>query len=139
MVVRDSIVAPKLGTQANPIVIDDPAPLGSPSNPIVIHVDESLCRNERDQLGSDAETEIMATPEFWGTLTGGDFAIPADEGAAVGSSSGSAPTRSLVCEDPEGLQPFEQLTPTFDASQTCRGLEAARNENVGNGHAGKHS
>lgn len=41
VVVRDSIVAPELGTQANPIVIgDDPAPLGSASNPIVIHVDE---------------------------------------------------------------------------------------------------
>jgi hypothetical protein len=45
----------------------------------------------------------MAIPEFWGTLTGGDFAILADEGVAVGSSSGSALTRSLVCEVPEGL------------------------------------
>lgn len=116
-------------------MIDDPALLGSPSNSIVIYIDEGWCRDERDLLGSDADTEIMATPEFWGTLTGGDFAIPADEGVAVGSSFGSAPTRSLVCKDLEGLPLFEQLTPTFDVSQTCRGLEAARNENVGNGHA----
>lgn len=78
MVVRDSIVTPKIGTQANPIVIDDPALLGLPSNPIVIYINEGLCRDKRDQLGSDADTEIMATPEFWETLTGGDFAILTD-------------------------------------------------------------
>lgn len=49
VVVRHSIVAPKLGTQANPIVIgDNPAPLGSVSNPIVIHVDEGWCSHETD-------------------------------------------------------------------------------------------
>jgi hypothetical protein len=65
VVVCDSIVAPELGTYANPIVIvDDLAPLGSASNPIVIYVDEGWCRDELDQLDSDADTVIMATPEF---------------------------------------------------------------------------
>lgn len=45
----------------------------------------------------------MATPEFWGTLTGGNFAAHADEGVAVDSSSVCALTRSLVSEDLEGL------------------------------------
>lgn len=107
--------------------------------------------DETDQLGSDADTEIMATPEFWGTLIGETFAVPVDEGAAVDSSSVRARTRSLGCGDPEGLQPFEQSTPNcfhlddkalkvtedlFDESQNCAGLEAARSENVANDHAG---
>jgi hypothetical protein len=72
VVVRDSIVAHELGTQANPIVIgDDLAPLGSASNSIVIQVDEGWCHDDPDQLGSDADTEVMATPQFWGTLTSG--------------------------------------------------------------------
>lgn len=69
-VVRHSIVAPKLGTQANPIVIGDNS-LGSVSNPFVIHVDESWCSHETDQLGSDAVT----TPELRGTLTGENIAV----------------------------------------------------------------
>lgn len=104
MVVRDSIVAPKLGTQANPIVIgDDPTLLGSASNPIVIYSNEGWRRDETDLLGSNADTKIMATSEFWGTLTGGNLAVPVDKLAAIDSSSVRASTRSLVCEDPEGL------------------------------------
>jgi hypothetical protein len=154
VVVRDSIVSPKLGTEANPILIgDDLAPLGSFSNPIVIHVDEGWCRDETDQLDSDADTEIMATQESWGTLIGGNFAVPVGENAAVDSSSVRASTTSPVCEDPECLQLFEQSTPncfyfdekalkttenSFDASQNCSGLET-RSENVANGHAGTFS
>lgn len=84
VVVCDSMVAAELGTYANPIVIgDDLAPLGSASNPIVIQVDGGWCRDEPNQLGSDADTEIMATPEFWGTLTG---AVPVTDDAAIDSS-----------------------------------------------------
>jgi hypothetical protein len=49
----------------------------------------------------------MATPEFWGTLTNGNFAVPIDEGVAVDSSSVRALTRSLVSEDLEGLYLFK--------------------------------
>ncbi|KAJ5489166.1 hypothetical protein N7539_004056 [Penicillium diatomitis] len=139
------------GTQANPILIgDDLAPLGSASNPIVIHVNEGWYGDEPDRLGSDADTEIIATPEFWETLIGRNLAAPVDEGEAVDSSSVRAPTRSLVCEDPEDLRSFEQSTPncfhfddkalkvaeiSFDASQVCSGPGAARSENVAIGHA----
>jgi hypothetical protein len=152
VVVRDSIVAPELGIYANPIVIgDDLAPLGSASNPIVIHVDEGWYRDEPDQLGSNADTVTMATPEFWGTLTGGNFALPADEATAVDSSSVCALTRSLVGEDLEDPHPFEQSNPdcfhfddkalkatedSFDASQNYLGLETARSEDVVNGDPG---
>lgn len=96
MVVRGSIVSPELGTEANPIVI---------------HIDEDWCHDETDLLGSDADTEILATPEFWETLTGESFTVPADDGEAVGSFSVRAPTRSPVCEHPEDLQPFGQSAP----------------------------
>ncbi|GFF95341.1 hypothetical protein IFM47457_10307 [Aspergillus lentulus] len=124
-VVRHSIVAPKLGTQANPIVIGD-NPLGSVSNPFVIHVDESWCSHETDQLGSDADTWILTTPELRGTLTGENVAVLVDEGAPVDSSSIRAP--------------FEQSTlklteDSFDASQNCSGIKAARSENVVNDQA----
>jgi arginase family enzyme len=62
-VVRNSIVSPELGTQANPIVIgDDPASLGAVSNPIMIYVNEGWCYDETGQLVFDAHTDIMATP-----------------------------------------------------------------------------
>jgi hypothetical protein len=88
VVVCDSIVTPELGTYPNPIVnADDLAPLGSASNPIVIHVNEGWCRDKPDQLDSDANTKVIATPEFWGTLTGGNIAIPISEEGARGFSS----------------------------------------------------
>jgi hypothetical protein len=108
VVVRDSIVAPELGTQTNPMIVgDDPALLSSASNPIVIYINECCCRDETDQFYSDADTEIMATLEFSGTWTDGNLAAPGNKGAAIDSSS--VLTRSL-CEDPESLQLFEQLT-----------------------------
>lgn len=154
VVVCDSMVAPELGTDANPIVIgDDLAPLGSASNPIVIQVDEGWCRDEPTQLGSDADTEIMATPEFWGTLTGANVAVPVKDDAAIDSSV-RVPIRPLVCEDPEGPQPFEQSTPncfqseykalkvtenSFDASRECPRFGAARRESVASDHGGTFS
>lgn len=74
---------------------DDFAPLGSASNPIVIHVDEDWCHDETYRL-SDADTEILAISEFWGTLIGESFTALADEGEAVPSSSVRAQTRSPV-------------------------------------------
>jgi hypothetical protein len=50
-----------LGTEANPIVIeDDSAPLGSETNPIVIHVEEDHSYSEVERLSSDntSDTEI---------------------------------------------------------------------------------
>jgi hypothetical protein len=49
-----------LGTEANPIVIeDDPAPLGSESNPIVIYVEEYRSYSETKRLSSNRDTEII--------------------------------------------------------------------------------
>lgn len=80
-------------------------------NSIVIHVDEGWHRDEPGHLGSDADTKIMTTPEFREALIGRNLAAPVDEGEAVDSSFIRAPTRSLVCEDPEDLRSFEQSTP----------------------------
>jgi hypothetical protein len=95
--------SPKPGTKANPIVIeDDLAPLGSASNPIVIYVDEEHCGHDKaEELDSDVDTEIMATPEFWENLTDECFPVPKDEGVVVGSTSVLTPTRLLGCENPE--------------------------------------
>lgn len=90
------------------MISDDPAPLGSASNPIVIHIDEHWCRGETDQLSSDAETEIMATPEFWEAWTHESPTVPAVEGEAVAPSPVHVPSSSSVCQDPEDLQPFRQ-------------------------------
>lgn len=52
----------ELGRQSNPIHVDDDlAPLGSAANLIVIHED---WYHETDLLDSDANTEIMTTPEL---------------------------------------------------------------------------
>lgn len=65
MVMRYSKIYPELGIQANPIVIrDKPTLLGSASNPIVINVNEGQCHSEAGQPDSNADTEIMTTPEF---------------------------------------------------------------------------
>jgi hypothetical protein len=62
-----SVDSPKLGTKANPIVIEDNlTPLGSASNPIVIYIDKEHCGyNKAEELDSDIDTEIIATLEFW--------------------------------------------------------------------------
>jgi hypothetical protein len=112
-------------------------PLGSVSNPFVIRVDESWCSHETDQLGSDADTGILTTPELWGTLTGGNVAVLVDEGAAVDSSSIRAPFEQSKTNcfhfDDKTLKLTED---SFDASQNCSDIKAARSENVVNDHAG---
>jgi hypothetical protein len=111
VVVCDALSRPELGTQANPILItDDSAPLGSASNPILIQVDEGWCRDDSDQRGSDANTVIMTTPEFWGTLTGGNSTGPGKDNASLDSSSIHVPTGSLVCENLDSFQPFDMST-----------------------------
>jgi hypothetical protein len=149
VVIRDSTISPELGTQANPIVIRDGlAPLGSASNPIEIYVDEDWCCDKIDQGVSDADTEVMATPEFWEALIDESFSDPAERGT-VGPSSVRAPTRSPTNEDPEDLRSFGQsplnsfrldeimTDSSFNWLQNCPGLEDIRRENVANGQAGK--
>jgi hypothetical protein len=153
VVIRDSIGFPELGTQANPIVIRDGlTPLGSASNPIVIHVDEDWYYNKIDRCGSNTNTKVMATPEFWEALIDENFSIPADKRGAVGSSSVHTPTRSPAHEDPEALHSFGQSSAnrlrldnkalkitksSFNRLQNCSSLEAIRRENVANGQASK--
>ena len=85
-----------LGTQANPIVIGDSlAPLGSASNPVVIYINEDWCYDKTDRCDSDADTEVMAIPEFWDALIDESFSIPADERGTVSASSVGALTSSL--------------------------------------------
>ncbi|CAG8206107.1 unnamed protein product, partial [Penicillium nalgiovense] len=116
---RELIDSPESGTEANPIVIgDDPAPLGSASNPIVIHVDEDCGYNEAEQLGSDADTEIMATPEFWEKLIDESFPAPADERADINSVSVLSPTTQLAYEDPGELGILKQNCPRLDDKAT---------------------
>lgn len=87
---------------------DDLAPLGSTSNPIVIHADEGWWRDETYQLGSDTDTEVMATPEFWEALIDESFSVQADERGVANSSPVHAPTRSPAHKDPEDLRSLEQ-------------------------------
>lgn len=72
---------------------DDPAPLGSASNPIMTHVDEEWCHDDKSSSGED--TDIMSTPKFWESLTHDYLAIPADECADT-----DPPTVPPACEGP---------------------------------------
>ena len=106
MVVRDSFVFHELGTQANPIVIwDGLAPVDSALT-IVVHVDEDWCYDKVDQRGSDTDTEIMTTPEFWEILIYENFSVIAGEREAVGLSSVCAQTRPSAHVNPENLHSF---------------------------------
>jgi hypothetical protein len=127
------------------VIGDDLAPLGSASNPIVIHVDEDWCYDKTDQRSSDTDTEVMATPEFWEALIDESFSVQADERGVAGSSPVYAPTGSLAHKE-EGLQSFEQSSQNYlhldDKSlsslhvlQNSSGLDATNSEDVGNGHA----
>lgn len=111
VVIYDSLARPESGTQANPILIaDDLAPLGLASNPIVIQVNEGQCRDNSDQRSSDADTVIIATPDFWEALTGRNFADPVKDNASIDSSSIYIPTGLLVYENLDSLQPFDIST-----------------------------
>ncbi|EKV19134.1 hypothetical protein PDIG_06310 [Penicillium digitatum PHI26] len=115
LAIYELIDSSELGTEANPIVIgDDPTPFGSASNPIVIHIDEDCGHKEAEQLGSDADTEIMATPEFWEILIDESLPASAHECADVNFVSVLPPTTQLVCEAPEEPRIVEQNCPRLD-------------------------
>jgi hypothetical protein len=104
------MVIPELGTFANPILIEDePALPNSASNSNMIQVEEDWLRDEPEHFDSDAETEIMTTPEFYGSLTGGNIAYPGKHDAAINSSSIHVSNRPIDSKDLEGLQSVEQL------------------------------
>ncbi|KAJ5664303.1 hypothetical protein N7507_005034 [Penicillium longicatenatum] len=93
--VRDSTITFELGTEANPIVIgDDRAPLGSASNPIVIHVGENWCYDKIDQLSAHADSTraLPSTEANWD-----------DSIAAKGTQSNAIYTENDPC--PFGLAP----------------------------------
>ena len=90
------------------MIRDDPTPLGSPSNPIVIHVDEEWCCNDPDQLGSSDDTEIISTPEFWADVTHDSLVVPADECSDADLLFVLPSTRLPDCEDREESQVLEQ-------------------------------
>ena len=117
--IHELIDSSELGNEANPIVIgDDLGPLGSASNPIVIHVDEDCGYDEAEHLGSDADTEIMATPEFWEILIDESLPAPADERADVNSVSALSLTTRLASEDPEEPRILEQNCPRLGDKAT---------------------
>ncbi|KAG0153424.1 hypothetical protein PDIDSM_5277 [Penicillium digitatum] len=119
LVIHELIDSPEPGTEANPIVIgDNPAPLGSASNPIVIHVDEDCGYDEAEQPGSDADTEIIAPPEFWEKLIDESFPVPADERTDVNPVFIPSPTTQLAFEDPEEPRILEQNCPRLDDKAT---------------------
>lgn len=108
MVLCDSMFVPELGTFANPILIEDePALPSSASN--LIQVKGDWLRDEPGHFDSDADTEIMTTPEFYGSLTGGNIAYPGKHDAAINSSSIHISNRPIDSKDLEGLQSAEQL------------------------------
>ncbi|KAI3123917.1 hypothetical protein CBS147326_8489 [Penicillium roqueforti] len=99
-----SIDSSDLGTKANTIVIeDDPAPLGSQSNPVVIHVEEELSYFKTEQLNSDDDTEIIA--ESWWERFLDESCDTSSVGSIAGrSTSISASTHLPACKtlkDPE--------------------------------------
>jgi hypothetical protein len=96
------------------VIGDDPAPLGSASNPIVIYVEEDCGYDEAEQLGSDADTEIMATLEFWEKLIDESFPVSADERTEVNAVSVLSSTARLACEDPGQPRILEQNCPRLD-------------------------
>ncbi|KAJ5800703.1 uncharacterized protein N7518_002771 [Penicillium psychrosexuale] len=87
LAIYEFIDSPDLGTEANPIVIrDDPIPLGLASNPIMIYVDKDCGYDKAEQLSSNADTEIIAIPEFWENLIDKSFPILVNERIDVNSN-----------------------------------------------------
>ena len=89
--VRESTDFSDLGTEANPIVIeDDPGPLGSEFNPVAIHVEEDHSYSETEQLSYDGDTGIIAE-SWWDQFIG----------IAGRSTPIPVPTQLTACKDPE--------------------------------------
>lgn len=45
----------------------------------MVHVDESCCYDEADQLGSSDDTKITNTLEFWADLFQDGLGVPTDD------------------------------------------------------------
>jgi hypothetical protein len=59
--IREFVDSLDLGTEANPIIIEDnPTPLGSESNPIIIHIEEYCSYSKTKRLSSNRDTEIIS-------------------------------------------------------------------------------
>jgi hypothetical protein len=87
------------------VIDDDTLPLGSPSNPIVICDEEGGHKTE--QTGSDADTELMLTPEFWDSVMnfdpphGATVVDLTQDSLSVGSSgSQNTAQAQLLCDMP---------------------------------------
>ncbi|KAJ5216909.1 hypothetical protein N7468_009917 [Penicillium chermesinum] len=89
--------------------------------------------NEPDHLGSDAGTEEMTTPEFWGALHGEDLAFPGKHEAAIASSSIPVPTKPLerIQSDNQLQSDHRKLKVTedsFDDHFGAAGMESEAND-----------
>ncbi|KAJ5819462.1 taurine dioxygenase family protein [Penicillium riverlandense] len=88
---------------SSPGILSNPSTLtGSTSNPIII--DNSEKYGAEDEFGphdSDADTEILSTPEFWAILDGESNHVLSNK-AAVTDSSSRLPCKCFDC-----IQPFE--------------------------------
>jgi hypothetical protein len=127
-----------LGTEANPIVIeDDPAPLGSESNPIVIHVEGDHSYSKVEQMSSDdtSDTELI-TESWWKQFLDETCDISSARGIAGCSTSDLVPTPLPVCKYPEESQASGQLSadsPYLDG----QALETAEYYHVEHGSSDK--
>lgn len=112
----------ELGTKANPIVIDDETPPPySIADTTATYADEEYSY-EPGQLDSDADTETMATPEFWENLIDESFSAPGHESARhLVPASVSAQSSPPACNDPEDLQQLEGTEGSCCASDNCSG------------------
>lgn len=90
----------QLGTEANPIVIDD-TPFPDP-------ISDVIASNIDGELRSDADTEIMSSPEFWDAFFDERSSL-ANE-AHFASVSVSAEGNPSACSHSEALQDVENPT-----------------------------
>ncbi|KAJ5402730.1 uncharacterized protein N7487_008626 [Penicillium crustosum] len=131
--------------------LDEDAPLGSESNPFLIYVEEDYDQVDDEHIQSDADTEIINTPEFWWekmfrdshelladsttdtdaeALTTPeswwgwfvDDETPTNEATAVDSTSIPLPSTTAVCE--------EQVSSYRGEKGSDQGSENADSENT---------
>lgn len=80
------------------------APLGSASNPIIIDPSDGDGSDEHQALShheSDADTEILSTPEFWANAAVEGAGSPSPQRDILGSRIYSHPNRTI---DPASLE-----------------------------------
>lgn len=99
----DSSRLPSSGIKASPGMLWNSSTLtGSTSNPIIIDNNQNYgSEDEFRQHDSDADTEILGTPEFWAILDGEGNHVLSNE-TAVTDSSSRLPCKCFNC-----IQPFE--------------------------------